>query len=229
MVKYHPDTRYLTDFASGSLSRSLALCVSAHLHYCAQCRRAVGDLTTLGTALFERLEPHEVSTAEFDRLMTRIDTSAQPRSDPRPASTSLHVKRSPPRQRLPQAIQRLTGDDPERLRWNQLGSSFRYYPLDVGEDGRRTSLFAIRRGGKMPGHRHKGDEVTVVLRGSFSDQEDHYHQGDFIVRGSGEKHRPVAAQHDDCLCLASLESPIAVTSWWYRLLQPLTRLRTAAM
>lgn len=75
----------------------------------------------------------------------------------------------------------------------------------------------------MPRHDHQGEEITVILKGSFSDLDDQYHVGDFIVRRPGEKHQPVASQDEDCLCLYTLEAPLTMTNWFYRLLQPLIR------
>jgi putative transcriptional regulator len=79
----------------------------------------------------------------------------------------------------------------------------------------------------MPHHEHRGDEITVVLQGSFSDQEDNYHVGDFIVRTKGEKHRPVAAQHEDCLCLSTLDAPIRMSNWFLRMIMPVLTARLA--
>ena len=71
----------------------------------------------------------------------------------------------------------------------------------------------------MPHNKHQGDEITVVIKGSFSDHDDKYSTGDFIVRTSGEKHRPVASQDEDCVCLITLDAPIVMSNWFYRVLQ----------
>jgi len=42
------------------------------------------------------------------------------------------------------------------------------------------ALHRIKAGGKAPEHDHKGTEITVVLTGSFSDEDDIYQPGDFI-------------------------------------------------
>ena len=56
MVRFHPDARFLTDYAAGSLPVSQALCVATHLHYCPGCRLRVGELTELGAELFSLVE-----------------------------------------------------------------------------------------------------------------------------------------------------------------------------
>lgn len=212
MARYHPDARFLTDYAAGSLPEEQALCVAAHLHYCAGCRAKARELTELGAELFVQETPlplpAERSDQDFARLLAKLPDS--------PAA-----KESPPPTLLPRPLHKLARGDIESLRWRRIGRSFRYSRLKVGDMRRETSLLHIRAGGSVPHHRHAGDEITVVLQGSFSDQDDKYGVGDFIVRTPGEKHRPVASQDEDCLCLTTLDRPIVMTNLFFRLLQPL--------
>ena len=78
----------------------------------------------------------------------------------------------------------------------------------MGERRYELALHKIDAGGKVPDHDHRGQEITVVLKGSFSDEDGVYQPGDFLVREPGESHRPMAAQNDDCICLSVLEAPI---------------------
>lgn len=218
MVKYHPDTRFLTDYVAGSLPESQALCVAAHLHYCPACRVKVGELTELGTALFVSQRPTQTAADSFERTMARIDAGAA--TSERTASTGAGRQDNTT---LPRAIHKLTGGNIESLSWRRIGKAFRYADIGPAGDNRETSLMHIRAGGKLPKHHHRGDEITVVLKGSFSDQEDRYHVGDYIVRTSGETHTPVASQDEDCLCLATLDAPIVMNNWIYRLLVPVLK------
>jgi len=218
MVKYHPDTRFLTDYAAGSLPESQALCVSAHLHYCPACRLKVGELMALGTELFVTQEPAAVADDSFARLMARVDdskTAAPAQRAPQALASKAYQGK------LPRAIQKLTNGDMEAMTWHRIGNAFRYSPIRIKDKRRETSLMHISAGGKLPKHHHKGDEITVVLKGSFSDQEGRYHVGDYIIRSGKDTHTPVASQDEDCLCLASLDAPIVMSNWLYRLLVPL--------
>ncbi len=221
MPKYHPDTRFLTDYAAGSLPASQALCVASHLHYCSECRLKIQQLTSLGAELFMQQQPASSDNLgdNFSRLMARIDglpaaTTRQQRSSQVGETSAARASR------LPSAIVKLTRGDLNSLKWYSMGKDFKYSHLNAGDRERETSLIHIRAGGSVPSHRHKGDEITVILKGSFSDQDDHYRIGDFVVRGAGEKHRPVASQDEDCLCIATLDAPISPTNWIYRLLMP---------
>jgi putative transcriptional regulator len=210
MVKYHPDARFLTDYAAGSLPSSQALCVATHLHYCAGCRLRVGELTELGAELFMQQRPATIAAGEFDRLLKRV--AAQPAAGvkPGPAANDHSVTI------LPRALYKLTNGNTERLKWQRVGRKFRYSSLNVGDSTRETTLLDIKAGGKVPQHRHQGDEITVIIKGSFSDQEGKYGVGDFIVRTRGEIHQPVASQDQDCLCLTTLDAPIVMSNWFMR-------------
>jgi putative transcriptional regulator len=216
MIKYHPDTRFLTDYTAGSLPESQALCVAAHLHYCASCRMRVNELTELGTTLFMTQTGENVSEASFTRIMDKLDNSPGPVSVDDQSSPSSRRK-----QALPPAIHKLTGGNFANLNWRKVGKSFSYSTIRMQQDPRETSLLSIKAGGTIPKHHHQGDEITVILKGSFSDQEDKYQVGDYVVRTNGETHAPVASQDEDCICLATLDAPIVMKNPIYRLLMPL--------
>lgn len=216
MVKYHPDARFLTDYSAGSLPVAQALCVATHLHYCKTCRAKVRELTELGSLLFQQQAPSVAPAGELDQLLLRIDAlpaTPAPESAPRPAIADADA--------LPRPLHKLARGNLESLQWRRIGKSFRYSKLRTGDSGRETTLLHIKAGGNVPHHRHVGDEITVVIRGSFSDQDDKYGVGDFIVRTEGEQHRPVASQDEDCLCLSTLDKPIVLSNLFYRLLAPL--------
>ncbi|MEX2367034.1 MAG: ChrR family anti-sigma-E factor [Pseudohongiellaceae bacterium] len=224
MTKYHPDSRFLTDYATGNLSIAQALCVSVHMHYCQACKHKVNELANVGSTLFMQIEPVSVSNDCFSKLMAEVDSLGQENSvtenEPMQSSDS-----DPLVPVLPVAIDKIAAGDLNNLKWHRLGKSFSYSRLDAGEN-RETSLVHIKAGGSIPHHSHRGDEITVILKGSFSYQEDHYHRGDFIVRSRGEKHRPVASQDEDCLCLVTLDAPVCMSNPLYRMLQPLLRLQS---
>jgi putative transcriptional regulator len=208
MLKYHPDARFLTDYAAGSLPASQALCVATHLHYCPLCRLKTGELTELGTELFMQLKPARVEQSEYLRLLDRLKEL--------PAKQSVEKNEEQPASILPKAVHKLAGGNLEQLNWRYIGKNFRISNINVGDKQRDTSLFCIKAGGDVPHHRHKGDEITVILKGSFSDNEDKYEVGDFIVRTKGEAHKPVASQDQDCLCLSTLDAPIVMSNWLLR-------------
>ena len=106
------------------------------------------------------------------------------------------------------------------LAWRSLSPSLKVAPIGIGEKVHELALHRIKVGGKVPEHNHKGSEITVVLKGSFSDEDGVYQEGDFIVREAGDVHQPIAAKNEECICLSVLAAPIKLTGI-KRLLNPL--------
>jgi putative transcriptional regulator len=242
MISYHPDSRFLTDFASANLPISEAVCVSAHLELCGKCRAHVQQLADIGGHLLARIRPEEVEADSFDRLMSRVESQspsvapagsvpaessqqAQRRDTPAQSAVRSESASLAPDTFLPRALRRSVAGGLHRLRWVQLGKALRVAPLQIGENRRETALYDIRAGGRMPAHEHRGEEITVLLKGSFSDAEGSYSRGDFVVRNAGEAHQPTATQDMDCICLVSLERPVRPRALIYRLLEPFVQYR----
>ena len=245
MISYHPDSRFLTDFASANLQLSEAVCVSAHLEFCGKCRAHVQQLTDIGGHFLARLQPETLAEDSFEHLMGRIEaheSSAQSVSgadlsaDYGGSSRSVGNTQRTEAARggasipLPRALRRLSQGGLQNLGWVQLGKELRVAPLPIEArvhkaHERETAIYDIKAGGRMPEHEHRGEEITVLLRGSFSDAEGSYSRGDFVVRNAGEAHQPTATLDMDCLCLVSLERSVRPRYWFYRLLEPLVQYR----
>lgn len=238
MISYHPDSRFLTDFAAANLPMSEAVCVSAHLEFCGKCRAHVQQLADIGGHMLARLQPRAVEQDSFERLMSRIgdgDGAQQTADAVLPAAQESLVLAEEVSSRaglaptrgvfLPRALRRLSAGGLHNLSWVQLGNALRVAPVRISGDARDTAIYDIKAGGRMPEHEHRGEEITVLLKGSFSDAEGSYSRGDFVVRNAGEAHQPMATQDTDCICLVSLERPVRPRGWFYRLLEPYVQYR----
>ena len=226
MVSFHPDSKFLTDFSAGSLPLSEAVCVAAHLEFCSKCRSHVQQLSDLAAQMMARLDPVVADDDGFDSLMQRIDSGdAEPQTvrPAMPARASASDTTS-----LPRVVQKLSRGSLQDMSWVQLGRSLRIAPVNVGCKDRQTAIYDIKAGGRMPEHEHRGEEITVLLKGSFSDAEGKYVRGDFVVRHAGERHQPTATLDTDCICLVSLAEPVKPTSVWYRLLEPFVHYRLSS-
>lgn len=213
---YHPDQFMLGDYAAGTLQGAFALPLAVHLEYCEQCRAETGQLQEVGARLFEELDPVPVSDDALEQVLRRID-GAEPVAA---VSARVAVTADPA---LPRVLQSLVPAGLEGLQWKRIGP-LRSSRLRFGDPAREVALQHIAAGGKVLEHGHRGSEVTVVIDGSFSDQDGCYRAGDFLVRGPEDVHRPVAAQDGDCLCLAVLEAPIRLEGWVGRLANPFLKI-----
>lgn len=202
MITKHPDSDYLMDYTTGSLSIAPMISVATHLHFCNKCSDKVDAFSNLGGELLSNTESVDVSDDLLDQVMNCLDEE--------PAATPVQTRELDSlADDLPEYLKRFLPDGD--LPWRSQSPSIRVAPLPVGEDQFELALHRIKAGGKAPHHDHRGREWTVVLKGSFSDEEGVYREGDFIVRNPGDAHSPHATQHEECICLSVLEAPISLT------------------
>lgn len=216
MATFHPDLDIITEYAAGALALAPAACISIHVSGCEQCQRLVGQLTDLGAALFEELEPIHVGDTQLHSVLARLDEETPLNYAPveRTGSTT------------PALLQRLMKGDFSDLTWKNVGSALRISNISTGDPKHEFALYHIKAGGRIPMHTHHGSEMTLVLEGGFSDARGSYHQGDFIFRQPGDVHAPTALQSEDCICLAVLDAPLKFTDWRFRWMNPFLRLST---
>ncbi|SDK11982.1 ChrR family anti-sigma-E factor [Microbulbifer yueqingensis] len=236
MIRHHPDSNMLLEYASGSLPWAMSLAVSAHLQLCPHCRRASEQLNEIGGGLLEDSAPQATSGAALAQLMERIDQEPQqgePQHADSPAGEGAPVSRrntrddrDPALARLPQVIRKLLGGN-RPLKWRRVSPALKMSRLHTGQDQYEVAFHRISRGGKVAEHDHRGREVTLVLYGSFSDADGVYSPGDFLLREPGEVHRPIATQDQECLCLSVVEAPVSVTGPLGWLVNPLLSFRPA--
>ncbi len=210
MVSKHPNIDLLSEYATGGLTPAQNATISAHLHYCARCRDHVRSLEEIGGWMVEHSEKEPVSDNLLDAVLARIDASAACPTETEPVAPDLAM--------LPRSVQKLVPGG--RADWRPLISSLEVAQIPCGETRFELSLHRIKAGGRSFQHDHKGLEITVVLRGSFSDGDGVYQEGDFIVREPGDVHMPIATQNEECVCLSACEAPIRLTGMLTRVLNP---------
>lgn len=215
MTKYHPEQDLLTEYAAGTLPLAQSACVSIHLERCEKCQRQVHQMTELGASLFENLEPVPVGDAQLNAVLARLDEE----------TPLAYDKSRDERDSTPAILQRLMRGDFSDLTWKNIGSSLSISYLKTGDPRHELALYHIRAGGRIPEHTHRGNEMTLVLQGGFSDADGSYHEGDFLFRGPEDDHAPTALQSEDCICLAVLDAPLKFTDWRFRWMNPFLKLR----
>lgn len=216
MATFHPQLELLTEYAAGSLSVAQSACVAAHLNYCGECRHSVTQLQNIGAALFESNDPAPVGDTLLNRVLARLDEDA-------PLHYASATERSYSNA-TPALLQRLMQGDFSDLPWRKITEALRITRLQTGDPNYEFALYRIRAGGVIPDHGHRGNEMTLVLEGGFSDDRGTYHPGDFTFRRSDDHHAPRALAEQDCICLAVLDAPLRFTGWKYRWMNPFLRL-----
>lgn len=210
MTMHHPDDIMLMDYAAGNLPMAPALAVATHLFLCHRCRQQVSRLNQLGGALLEHTAATNTQVAGFDELMAHIEQA--------PASETAQVaprgRKNPLLRYLPTSL--------DKLDWQKQTREIGKFDLTkhLRVEGFQVALQKIKAGARVPTHTHKGEEITVILSGGFSDELGVYHAGDFIARDGSHQHSPTALQNEDCICLTVLDAPIRFVGPLYRLLNP---------
>lgn len=213
-VHHHVSEDLLWDYHRGALPLGLHLTVSSHLELCPHCRAEASLFDIIGGALLNDVEGVELSDNALDLALARIERPEEP--------AKMAAKSQP-------AF--LTGFDlPEALRarikdryWAAPGVWIAPIYTDDAPKGSKTYLMHVKAGMTMPEHTHRGPEVTLVLKGRFSDRYGEYNQGDFALCADEHSHSP-AILDEDCLCLIWQESAIVPKTMLGRLLQPFARI-----
>lgn len=226
MIRHHPEKDMLLEYAAGSLPWALSLGVAAHLQLCPRCRQQHEQLNVIGSSLLQDSEREQPGEGTFERLMSRIDSST---SDSSPAEATRPVAQKklpadPALASLPKVIRKLVSDNLP-LKWRRVSPALKMMRLKSGQDQYEVAFHRICRGGRTAEHDHRGQEVILVLHGSFSDADGVYTPGDFLVRQPGEVHRPIATEDQECLCLSIVEAPVAVTGMLGWLVNPFLSFR----
>ena len=209
----HPAAELLAAYSAGSLPLSQALCVSAHLEHCDPCMHELQQLNRVGTELMQQLEPAPASEQLKQNLLDRLDSLVDDDAG-RPVRNDTPV---------PRCLRQFVSGGYDALRWKRVSHDIHSVELCRDSNGAKVELLKIRPGGSASTHTHLGDEYTVILEGSFSDESGVYRRGDFVVKDSSDRHTPVATQDRECICLAVTEGPIQLTGFFGRLLNPLLR------
>lgn len=213
MAAHHPEETLLLDYATGALAEPFAVIVASHLTLCPGCRSEVAAMEALGGALLERQAEAAPADELFDSVMARLDRPAPPEPPARTWPDETGIPR-PLLARLP---------DPKHRRWLRL-IGVDMLRLPCATPGHRLRLLRIRPGFGVPHHSHAGQELALVLQGSFSDDSGCYGRGDIAYADSSVDHRQVADPGETCLCVVATSGRLRLTGPLGRLIDPLVRL-----
>ena len=228
MAKHHPTLEQLIDYCSGAMPLSHGICVATHLEYCETCRQHVDRLNQMGGVFLDSMAPqghvqNEGEAYDFDSSDKALKQQVFDLLDE--AAESEHTPMAEPcNSGVPKSLRQFINADYGGLSWKNITFSIKLASLLRDKDGAQIALSRTNPGGKMFHHSHTGDEITVVLKGSFSDEDGIYKEGDFVFRDAKDKHTPIVTRDSECICLMVLGSPIQFTGFFTRMLNPLIRM-----
>jgi putative transcriptional regulator len=193
---YRPIDALLAGYCAGALDRLTHSLVASHLLLKPDNRAFVAALEGLAAQEVEHLAP--VPLPSRDQKLAAIFGS----------SDTMRI--APGSSTLPAPLMRLIGTDVSDLKWRSKLPGVREYR--VAESGRgEASLLWVRGGRRMPAHTHEGSELTLVLKGGFSDTTGHYCRGDIAIAEDDLDHKPMTNDREDCLCFIVTDAPLHLT------------------
>lgn len=217
MTTHHPDLSTLMSYSAGSLPDAIATVVAAHLSVCGHCRQQVQEAEQIGISLLEDLEPVPMSDHAKDDILALLDETEQA-----PVS-SREEQNIPDDADIPAPFRPLLGCYLDDLHWRYMAPGLKQFVLPAS-GGSNLRLLKIAPGTCMPSHGHTGSELTMVLKGSYSDELGRFCAGDVADLDPDVQHQPVADTGEDCICLIATDAPLRFNGLVPRLLQPFFQL-----
>lgn len=215
MIKHHPTFELIQTFVQGELPASLSAGITMHAQMCPQCKKIIEQLTEQAASVCFEPEHQAIDTPmaafNFDAIIDEI-TSCDA-IDRVQAKAPVTMTFRAQEYRLPDAIANM--DYGKTMHIGKLARS--RIQLDEGEI--RTSLLHIEAGGGVPEHTHNGFELTLLLAGSFHDQQGTYVAGDFIMLDGRHQHNPMS--ENGCLCYTVVNDSLRFTQGINKLLNPI--------
>ncbi len=211
-ISHHLDDATVVAYAAGTLGEAHRVVVAAHVVMCATCRSAVRAAEAVGGSILLDQDGDAVSDACRAATLASLDGVA------RTAPVKLRglVSDVP----LP-LCNLLGGKSLNELKWKVRAPGVAKYEIPMSPGSRtRLQLLRLGSGRKMPDHGHGGEELTLILKGSYSDHTGRYLPGDVADLDEDTEHQPVIDSDEDCICLIATEAPTKFKSIWARLAQP---------
>lgn len=203
-----PIDALLADYAAGRLARPLHGLVAAHLAIKPENRNYVAALEAVQARAVDEIATQPL--ARRNAMLEKIFASEATRGSDLPDDV------------IPPSLRALAGTGLSGLDWKSKLPGMKEFQIkdkSVGE----AVFYWIKPGRQMPSHTHEGTEVTLVLKGGFSDTYGHYRRGDIAIADGEVDHQPRADEDEDCICFAVTDAPLRLTGPLGRMLRIFTR------
>ena len=235
MIKHHPSDDMLLAHAAGETSLGLAIAISAHCEMCSECAAKVATMQSrLAQHFLPETQAEDADWLGMDNLFDAITAeddavSSHANVNELLGEKSLSLEHSRPIATqvkgqdfsLPGAFRQFVDNAALASPWSGLGHVSRMR-LNTLDGKARASLLHIAAGGEIPEHTHKGQEITLLLHGHFSDEMGDYAPGDFMLTDASHQHTPKTL--DGCLCYTLVDAPLHFTKGLSKLLNPIGEL-----
>ncbi len=217
MITSHPSNALVLDYASGSLAEGMALAIASHASLCRACSERIGKLERLGGELLQEVETADADGGSLAAMLLRLEEPEPFVAPPPPLDAETNSL-------LPKPLRQYVGGSLKDLAWKRVGRMYEEVRLPLSRKNLKVSLMRLKPGSLMPQHTHRGQEITLVLAGGYTDNGRAFIRGDFDAKGPSHKHQPVVDEDGECLCFVVLDAPVRLTGTLGRLVNPFLRI-----
>ncbi len=202
----------LLAYLQGSLPAGVALLLATQYHMCPTTRERLKTLNAVAAAAVEGCAPREMKCCPHTFFEEKC-LKAKPIVDQEEPCLEGDV---------PLPLRRFVGACFDKIKWVPVMPGIRQKRIGI-RDKVSVKLLRVSAGVTIPEHRHRGEEYTLVLEGSFVDGEKRYTPGMVAVHTADEKdpHAPYA--DTECICLSVLTAPLSLSGFLGWCLNPLLR------
>lgn len=167
----------------------------------------------IGTALFDKLVPAPVVRPAPIAAMRAMEADA----DEGEVATKVIAGD------VPKPLVAAIGPHLDKVPWKRVAPGVWQHQIALSDPSRgELRLIKVAPGQALPEHGHRGDEMTLVLRGAYSDASGVYKVGDVADLDEGVEHQPLADPVDGCICLIAVQGRLKFKSAIARIVQPFT-------
>jgi putative transcriptional regulator len=211
-IVHHLDDATIVAYAAGTLDEAIAIVAAAHAAWCPTCRTAIHRAEAVGGELLTGIESEAVSSDCRSRTLAALEGVTiyrLPQTRTRPSD-------------LPGPLARILGGGLLDIRWRKVapGIAKAEAKLSPGARG-KVQFLRVAPGKAVPEHGHGGEEITMVLSGSYTDAFGRFACGDVADLDEEVEHRPMADGDEPCICVIATVAPTRFKSVIARLLQPI--------
>ncbi len=213
-VHHHLSDATLMSYAAGNLPESMTLVIAAHLSMCPACRNKLTVLEDIGGMKLEQAPAQAMAPDALDMVLAQLGPQEE-----RPIRVSKPVAPSD----IPQPLRSYLPERLSDIPWKTMAPGIKTFTLPgVRTQTGTLRLLKIAPGVTIPEHTHGGMELTLVLRGSFSDEIGRFTCGDIADLDEETNHQPIADTDEDCICLIATDAPLRFNKLMPRLVQYFT-------
>ena len=227
-IEHHPSVATLADFTTGRIQKLHELVVKAHLSVCPQCCDSIREIEHVGGDIMMSVQPDSTTK----RLEIGQNKQARAITETFEWNSETHCSDSGDEQFSSKAdLYGSSGMDVkslystfldcsfDALPWRPVGNNVKMCKLrDEGQS--KMWLIQGQPGSKLPQHSHNGQELTLVLKGSYACSSELYSAGDIQECDEDKHHQPIIVGDTDCISLVVTDGKLLFKNWLPRVLQP---------